>query len=71
MHGHVCGGMLMGYVAGLSALKALNVERERNMDKMVIIKVGDKHAVGFFADGVQFMTEYRQKGVKTADVPLR
>jgi len=56
MHGHICGGMPMGYVAGLAALKALSAERERNMDKMVIINVGDKHAAGCFADGVQFAT---------------
>ncbi|BAI80173.1 conserved hypothetical protein [Deferribacter desulfuricans SSM1] len=56
MHGHICGGMPMGYVAGLAALKALGTSRERNMDKFVIINVGDKHAAGCFADGVQFAT---------------
>ncbi|KAA0258350.1 formylmethanofuran dehydrogenase [Deferribacter autotrophicus] len=56
LHGHICGGMPMGYVAGLAALKALSCEREKNMDKFVIINVGDKHAAGCFADGVQFAT---------------
>ncbi len=56
IHGHVCGGMPMGYVAGLAALKALGAERERNMDKMVIINTGNGHAAGCFADGVQFAT---------------
>ncbi len=56
MHGHICGGMPMGYVAGIAALKALGVEREKNMEKIVIVNVGDKHAAGCFADGVQFAT---------------
>ena len=56
MHGHVCGGMPMGFVAGKAALKALGVEREPNMDKMVIVYSGERHAAGCFADGVQFAT---------------
>ena len=56
MHGHFCGGMPMGFKAGLAALKALGVEREPNMDKMVIVFSGEKHAAGCFADGVQFAT---------------
>ncbi len=56
MHGHVCGGMPMGFVAGKAALKVLGVEREPNMDKMVIVFSGERHAAGCFADGVQFAT---------------
>ena len=56
MHGHVCGGMPMGFVAGKAALKALGVSREPNMDKMVIVYSGERHAAGCFADGVQFAT---------------
>ncbi len=56
IHGHFCGGMPMGYLAGLAGLKALGAPRELNMDKEVIIFVGDHHAGGCFADGVQFAT---------------
>ena len=56
MHGHICGGMPLGFKAGLAALKALNAKREPNMDKMVIVFSGERHAAGCFADGVQFAT---------------
>ncbi len=56
IHGHFCGGMPMGYLAGLAGLKALGVTRELSMDKEVIVYVGDHHAGGCFADGVQFAT---------------
>jgi len=56
IHGHVCGGMPLGFIAGEAALKALGVDRERNMEKFVILESGDNHAAGCFADGVQFAT---------------
>ncbi len=56
IHGHFCGGMPMGYLAGLAGLKALGTTRELSMDKEVIVYVGDHHAGGCFADGVQFST---------------
>ena len=56
MHGHICGGMPLGFMAGKTALKALGAERESNMDKMVIVFSGERHAAGCFADGVQFAT---------------
>ena len=56
IHGHACGGMPMGYVAGLAAMKALGIERELNMDTVAIVYAGNGHAVGCFVDGVQFST---------------
>jgi len=56
IHGHVCGGMPLGFIAGEAALKALGSQREQNMDKFVILESGDNHAAGCFADGVQFST---------------
>ena len=57
IHGHACGGMPMGFVAGLAAIKALGMEgRERNMDTIAIVYAGNGHAVGCFVDGVQFST---------------
>ncbi len=56
MHGHLCGGMPLGFVAGKAAMNALGVSREENMDKFVIIYSGERHAAGCFADGVQFAT---------------
>ncbi len=56
MHGHFCGGMPLGFKAGLVALESLGVKREPNMDKMVILFSGERHAAGCFADGVQFST---------------
>jgi formylmethanofuran dehydrogenase subunit E len=56
VHGHVCGGMPLGFRAGLKALKALAVERESNMAKVVFVETGSGHAAGCFADGVQMAT---------------
>ncbi len=56
IHGHVCGGMPLGFRAGLAALKALDVERELNMAKLVVVETGSGHAAGCFADGVQLST---------------
>ena len=56
IHGHACGGMPMGFVAGAAALKALGIQRERNMDAIAIVEVGNGHAAGCFVDGVQFAT---------------
>jgi len=57
IHGHVCGGMPMGYVAGLAAMKALGMsDRERNMDTIAVVYAGNGHAAGCFVDGVQFST---------------
>lgn len=56
IHGHVCGGMPLGFRAGLTALKALGAERELNMGKFVVVETGLGHAAGCFADGVQMST---------------
>ncbi|NOZ12665.1 MAG: formylmethanofuran dehydrogenase [Acidobacteria bacterium] len=57
IHGHACGGMPMGYVAGLAAMKALGMDsRERNMDTIAVVYAGNGHAAGCFVDGVQFST---------------
>ncbi len=56
IHGHACGGMPMGFAAGMAALEALGIERERNMDTMAVMEIGNAHAAGCFADGVQFAT---------------
>jgi len=57
MHGHACGGMPMGYVAGLAAMKALGMAgRERNMETIAVVFAGNGHAAGCLVDGVQFST---------------
>ncbi len=56
IHGHVCGGMPLGFRAGLAALHALGVERELNMAKLVVVETGLGHAAGCFADGAQMGT---------------
>ncbi|MBW2000733.1 MAG: formylmethanofuran dehydrogenase [Deltaproteobacteria bacterium] len=53
IHGHMCGGMPLGFRAGLAALKSLGAERELNMAKLVFVETGTGHAAGCFADGVQ------------------
>jgi formylmethanofuran dehydrogenase subunit E len=40
IHGHVCGGMPLGFRAGLAALQALGAERELNMAKLVVVETG-------------------------------
>lgn len=56
IHGHVCGGMPLGFRAGLAALHALGVDRELNMAKQVIVETATGHAAGCFANGVQMAT---------------
>jgi formylmethanofuran dehydrogenase subunit E len=56
IHGHVCGGMPLGFRAGLMALRTLAAERESNMSKLVFVETGTGHAAGCFADGVQMST---------------
>jgi formylmethanofuran dehydrogenase subunit E len=56
IHGHVCGGMPLGFRAGLTALRTLGAERESNMAKLVFVETGTGHAAGCFADGVQMST---------------
>jgi len=57
IHGHACGGMPMGYVAGMAAMQALGMNgRERNMDTIAVVYAGNGHAAGCFVDGVQFST---------------
>lgn len=56
IHGHICGGMPLGFRAGLLALKTLGAERELNMAHMVVVETGTGHAAGCFADGVQMST---------------
>lgn len=56
IHGHVCGGMPLGFRSGIAALKALGSERELNMEKLVFVETGTGHAAGCFADGAQLAT---------------
>lgn len=56
IHGHVCGGMPLGFRAGLAALKALGTDRELNMAKLAVVETGLGHAAGCFADGAQMST---------------
>ena len=56
IHGHICGGMPLGFRAGVVALKALGIEREANMAHLVFVETGTDHAAGCFADGVQMAT---------------
>jgi formylmethanofuran dehydrogenase subunit E len=56
IHGHLCGGMPLGFRAGLAALKKMDVERELNMAMLVFVETGTGHAAGCFADGVQLVT---------------
>lgn len=56
IHGHVCGGMPLGFLAGLKSLQVLGAEREANMAKIVFVETGSGHAAGCFADGVQMAT---------------
>ncbi len=56
IHGHVCGGMPLGFRAGVAALEALGIGREENMAHRVFVETGTGHAAGCFADGVQMAT---------------
>lgn len=53
IHGHICGGMPLGFRAARRALEAMGGERELNMARLVFVETGTGHAAGCFADGVQ------------------
>jgi formylmethanofuran dehydrogenase subunit E len=56
IHGHICGGMPLGFLAGFKALQVLESEREANMAKIAYVETGTGHAAGCFGDGVQMST---------------
>lgn len=56
IHGHLCGGMPLGFRAGVAALQALGTERELNMDQQVLVETATGHGAVCFADGVQLAT---------------
>jgi formylmethanofuran dehydrogenase subunit E len=56
IHGHVCGGMPLGFRAGVAALRKLGIDREENMAHRTLVETGTGHAAGCFADGVQMAT---------------
>jgi formylmethanofuran dehydrogenase subunit E len=51
-HGHKCPAMPMGLRAGLAAMKALGVERLKDMELFVEAETGKGHAAGCFLDGL-------------------
>jgi formylmethanofuran dehydrogenase subunit E len=55
-HGHRCPAMPMGLRAGLAAMNALQVERSKDKELMVISETGKGHAAGCFLDGVMVAT---------------
>ena len=56
IHGHICGGMPLGFRAARQALEALGAARELNMATLAFVETGTGHAAGCFADGVQMGT---------------
>ncbi len=55
-HGHKCPAMPMGIRAGLTAMKALGVERSQGKELRVISETGEGHAAGCFLDGLMVAT---------------
>jgi formylmethanofuran dehydrogenase subunit E len=55
-HGHKCPAMPMGLRAGLTAMKALGVERAKDKELVVESETGEGHAAGCFLDGVMVAT---------------
>ena len=69
VHGHICGGMPLGFRAGIAALAALGVQRELNMAMQVVVETGQNHAAICFADGVQMATEGVSKPLHHGESP--
>ncbi|MGC8502872.1 FmdE family protein [Desulfurella sp.] len=55
-HGHVCGGMALGFACGLFAMKALDISKERDLGTRIIANSGYNHIASCFVDGLQFST---------------
>ncbi len=55
-HGHRCPAMPMGLRAGLTAMKALGVERSKDKELFVEAETGKGHAAGCFLDGIMTAT---------------
>jgi len=55
-HGHLCGGMPMGFKAGLAGLEALGVEREPDSELMALAESGEHQLAGCWVDGIMLAT---------------
>ncbi len=55
-HGHICGGMPLGFRAGLLAMETLGVEREPNSTVVALAETGEYHLAGCWVDGIMLAT---------------
>lgn len=55
-HGHICGGMPLGFRAGLLARETLGVEREPNSRLVALAETGEYHLAGCWVDGIMLAT---------------
>lgn len=55
-HGHMCGGMPLGFRAGLLALETLDVPREPDSELIALAETGEYHLAGCWVDGIMLAT---------------
>ena len=55
-HGHLCGGMPLGFRAGLAAREALDVPREPDSNLVALAETGEFHLAGCWVDGIMLAT---------------
>ncbi len=55
-HGHLCGGMPLGFRTGLCALERLGVEREPDSNLVALVETGEYHMAGCWVDGIMLAT---------------
>ncbi len=55
-HGHVCGGMPMGFKAGVLAMETLGVPREPDSELIALVETGEHHLAGCWVDGIMLAT---------------
>ncbi len=55
-HGHLCGGLPLGFRVGVAALEKLGVAREPDYDLAALVETGENHFAGCWADGIMLAT---------------
>ena len=55
-HGHMCGGMPLGFHAGRLAMETLGVEREPDSELIALAETGEYHLAGCWVDGIMLAT---------------
>jgi formylmethanofuran dehydrogenase subunit E len=55
-HGHFCGGLPLGFKAGVLAMETLGVQREPDYELIALAETAEYHMAGCWVDGIMLAT---------------